>query len=226
MAVVRPAIQGYLCTVVKMKKQLLKLQEMKNVLKRSLAVVVLSIATLASISSKEFYMEVKKVDDRTVDLIIEKTSQPVDISFVDAAGMVLYKYSYKELPTSIKRYNFKDLPKGTYYFKVESATRIETIPVVVTQSETVISSDKKDIIYKPHFRVDGDVVSVNLLNIDEADVQISIVDQTTNSMVHQEILQGKKSIGKRFDFSSVNDRRVYRLEVTHLGNTYYKTVSL
>ncbi|EKF55231.1 hypothetical protein I215_08301 [Galbibacter marinus] len=199
---------------------------MKNIIKRSLAVVVLSIATLASVSAKDFDMEVKKVDDRTVDLIIEKTSQPVDIAFVDANGVVLYKYSYKELPTSTKRYNFKDLPKGTYYFKVESATKIETIPVVVTQSETVINSDKKEITYKPHFRVDGDVVSINLLNIDESVVDIKVFDQTSNSLVHQEILQGKKSIGKRFDFSSVNDRRVYRLEVTHLGNTYYKTVSL
>lgn len=199
---------------------------MKNIIKRSLAVVVLSIATLASVSAKDFDMEVKKVDDRTVDLIIEKTSQPVDIAFVDVNGVVLYKYSYKELPTSTKRYNFKDLPKGTYYFKVESATRIETIPVVVTQSETVINSDKKEITYKPHFRVDGDVVSINLLNIDESVVDIKVFDQTSNSLVHQEILQGKKSIGKRFDFSSVNDRRVYRLEVTHLGNTYYKTVSL
>lgn len=199
---------------------------MKNIIKRSLAVVVLSIATLASVSAKDFDMEVKKVDDRTVDLIIEKTSQPVDIAFVDANGVVLYKYSYKELPTSTKRYNFKDLPKGTYYFKVESATKIETIPVVVTQSETVINSDKKEITYKPHFRVDGDVVSLNLLNIDESVVDIKVFDQTSNSLVHQEILQGKKSIGKRFDFSSVNDRRVYRLEVTHLGNTYYKTVSL
>lgn len=199
---------------------------MKNIIKRSLAVVVLSIATLASVNAKDFDMEVKKVDDRTVDLIIEKTSQPVDIAFVDANGVVLYKYSYKELPTSTKRYNFKDLPKGTYYFKVESATKIETIPVVVTQSETVINSDKKEITYKPHFRVDGDVVSINLLNIDESVVDIKVFDQTSNSLVHQEILQGKKSIGKRFDFSSVNDRRVYRLEVTHLGNTYYKTVSL
>jgi len=199
---------------------------MKNIIKRSLAVVVLSIATLASVSAKDFDMEVKKVDDRTVDLIIEKTSQPVDIAFVDVNGVVLYKYSYKELPTSTKRYNFKDLPKGTYYFKVESATKIETIPVVVTQSETVINSDKKEITYKPHFRVDGDVVSINLLNIDESVVDIKVFDQTSNSLVHQEILQGKKSIGKRFDFSSVNDRRVYRLEVTHLGNTYYKTVSL
>lgn len=199
---------------------------MKNVIKRSLAVVVLSIATLASVSAKDFYMEVKKVDDRTVDLIIEKTNQPVDIAFVDANGMVLYSYSYKELPSSIKRYNFKDLPNGTYFFKVESSTKIERIPVVVTATETVINSDKKEVTFKPHFRVDGEVVSVNLLNIDESIVDIKVIDQTTNSLVHQEVLKGKKSIGKRFDFSSVNDHRVYRLEVTHLGNTYYKTVSL
>lgn len=199
---------------------------MKNVIKRSLAVVVLSIATLASVSAKDFYMEVKKVDDRTVDLIIEKTNQPVDIAFVDANGMVLYSYSYKELPSSIKRYNFKDLPNGTYFFKVESATKIERIPVVVTATETVINSNKKEVTFKPHFRVDGEVVSLNLLNIDESVVDVKVFDQTTNSLVHQEVLKGKKSIGKRFDFSSVNDQRVYRIEVTHLGNTYYKTVSL
>lgn len=199
---------------------------MKNVIKRSLAVVALSIATLASVSAKDFFMEVKRVDERTVDLIIEKTNQPVDIAFVDANGMVLYSYSYKELASSIKRYNFKDLPNGTYYFEVESATKIERIPVLVTDNETVIKSDKKEVTYKPHFRVDGDIVSLNLLNIDESAVVIKVIDQMTNSIVHQEVLQGKKSIGKRFDFSSVNDRRVYRLEVTHLGNTYYKTVSL
>ena len=199
---------------------------MKNVFKRSLAVVVLSIATLATVSAKDFYMTVKKVDNRTVDLVIEKSNQPVDIAFVDAQGMILYSYSYKALPTSIKRYNFKDLPNGTYYFTVESETKVERIPVVFTEKETVIKSDKKEITYKPHFRLDGDVVSVNLLNMDESVVDIRVYDQTTNSLVHQEVLQGKKSIGKRFDFSSVNDSRVYRVEVTHLGNTYYKTVSL
>lgn len=199
---------------------------MRNVIKRSLAVVVLGIATLASVSAKDFDMEVKRVDDRTVDLIIEKSNQPVDIAFVDANGMVLYSYSYKELPSSIKRYNFKNLPNGTYFFKVESSTKIERIPVVVTATETVIKSDNKEVTYKPHFRIDGEVVSLNLLNIDESVVDIKVIDQTTNSLVHQEVLKGKKSIGKRFDFSSVNDSRVYRLEVTHLGNTYYKTVSL
>jgi len=199
---------------------------MKNVFKRSLAVVVLSIATLASVSAKDFYMEVKKVDDRTVDLVIEKSNQPVDVSFVDANGIILYSYAYKTLPTSVKRYNFKDLPNGTYYFTVESETKIERIPVVVTKTETIINSDKKEVTFKPHFRVDGDIVSINLLNMDESEVDIKVVDQSSNSLVHQEVLQGKKSIGKRFDFSSVNDRRVYRVEVTHLGNTYYKTVSL
>lgn len=199
---------------------------MRNVIKRSLAVVVLSIATLASVSAKDFFMYVKKVDDRTVDLVIEKTNQPVEIAFVDSNGVVLYSYSYKELPSSIKRYNFRDLPNGKYYFEVESTTKIERIPVVFTQNETVINSDKKEIVYKPHFKVDGDMVSVNLLNIDEAAVDIKVFDQTSNSLVHQEVLKGKKSIGKRFDFSSVSNRRVYRLEVTHLGNTYYKTVSL
>ncbi|WP_417359215.1 DUF3244 domain-containing protein [Galbibacter sp.] len=199
---------------------------MKNVFKRSLAVVVLSIATLATVSAKDFYMYVKKVDNRTVDLVIERSNQPVDISFVDASGMILYSYSYKTLPTSIKRYNFKDLPNGTYYFTVESDTKVERIPVVFNENETVINSEKKETTYKPHFRVDGDIVSLNLLNIDESVVEIKVFDQSSNSLVHQEKLQGKKSIGKRFDFSSVNDHRVYRLEVTHLGNTYYKTVSL
>src|SRR5690606_8947643 len=147
----------------------------------SFPVVVLSIATLATVGAQDFYMHVTQVDHRTVGLVIEKSNQPDDIAFVDAQGMILYSYSSKAVQTSIEGYNSKDLPDATYYITLESETKVERIQVVFSERETVIKSDKKEITYKPHIRSDGDVVSVNLLNMDESVVGFKVYDQTTNS---------------------------------------------
>ncbi|MDG3583781.1 MULTISPECIES: DUF3244 domain-containing protein [Galbibacter] len=197
---------------------------MKKTIKNSMLVVILSVMTLAMARANDFYLSVKKDDNRTVDLFIEKTNQPLAISFVDARGEVLYNYKYKELPTNVKRYNFKNLPTGTYYFVVESETKIEKVPVVLSENETVVKRGKTTTIYKPYFRKDNNLLSVNMLSIDESPVDVKIYNETTNQLIHEEVLKGEKSLGKRFDFSNVNG--VYRFEVTHKGNTFYKTVSL
>eukprot|EP01095_Lingulamoeba_sp_RSL-Kostka_P000954 TRINITY_DN11280_c0_g1_i1.p1 TRINITY_DN11280_c0_g1~~TRINITY_DN11280_c0_g1_i1.p1 ORF type:complete len:199 (-),score=31.30 TRINITY_DN11280_c0_g1_i1:33-629(-) len=198
---------------------------MKNTLRNSMLVVVLSIATLAMTRANDFYLSVKKDDNRTVDLFVEKSNQPIAISFVDAKGEVLYNYEYKQLPTNVKRYNFKGLPTGTYYFVVENEIKIERVPVVFTDGETIVEREKEEVTYKPYFRKDGSVLSVNMLSSDMSPVTVKVYNETTNELVHEEILKGAKSVGKRFDFSNAQ-KGSYRFEVTRKGNTFYKTVSL
>lgn len=188
-------------------------------------VVVLSIATLGMIRANDFYLSVKKDDNRTVDLFLEQTNQPVAISFVDAKGEVLYNYEYKELPTNVKRYRFDGIPAGTYYFVVEDDIKIERVPVVFTVGETIVKREKEEVTYKPNFRKDGAVMSVNMLSPDEAPVSVKVYNETTNELVHEEVLKGSKSLGKRFDFSKA-EKGSYRFEVTRKGDTFYKTVSL
>ncbi|MCX2680492.1 DUF3244 domain-containing protein [Galbibacter sp. EGI 63066] len=198
---------------------------MRKIIKNSMLVVLLSIATLATTRANDFYLSVKSDDSRTVDLHIEKIDQPLSISFVDARGEVLYNYKYKELPTSVKRYNFSGLPTGTYYFVVESETKIEKVAVVFTDDKTIVKRKEEKVTYKPYFRSDNNFLSMNMLSIDGSPVGIKVYNDNTGELVYKEVLQGKKSLGKRFDFSRV-DKGIYRFEVKHKGNIFYKTVSL
>ncbi|MCM5661548.1 DUF3244 domain-containing protein [Galbibacter mesophilus] len=198
---------------------------MKNTLRKSMLVVVLSIATLAMTRANDFYLSVKSDDNRTVDLFLEQSSHPMSISFEDARGEILYNYNHKSLSTNAKRYKFDDLPNGVYYFVLEDDIKIERVPVLFTNTKTIVETGKVETVYKPYYRVDNNMVSVNLLTIDETPVEIKVYDEATNALLHEEVLKTGKSVGKRFDFSSARYES-YRFEVTHNGNTFYKTVSL
>ncbi|MCF8715991.1 DUF3244 domain-containing protein [Joostella atrarenae] len=198
---------------------------MKNTLRNSMLVVLLSIATLGMARANDFYLSVKKGDNRTVDLFVDHKDQPIAISFVDAKGEVLYNYNFKDLPENVKRYNFKGLPTGKYYFIVENDIKIEKVPVIFTDDNTLVDRENEEVIYKPYFRNDNGIVSVNMLSIDKSPVFVKVYDESTNELLHEEILKGEKSLGKRFDFTNV-EKKSYRFEVTRKGNTFYKTVSL
>ncbi|QLE01838.1 DUF3244 domain-containing protein [Galbibacter sp. BG1] len=198
---------------------------MKNTLRNSMLVVVLSIATLAMARANDFYLSVKSGDNRTVDLFVEQSNHPMSISFEDARGEILYNYDYKKLPSSAKRYKFDNLPNGTYFFVLEDDIKIERVPVVFTNTKTIVEREKGEIVYKPYFRKDNNVISVNILTIDQSPVSIKVYNERTNALVHEEVLKTGKSVGKRFDFSTIGAGS-YRFEVVHNGSTFYKTVSL
>lgn len=92
-------------------------------------------------------------------------------------------------------------------------------------SEYKVSNDnEKEAKSKPYFRVDKAVVSVNMLTIDEAPVEIKVYDKY-NNLLHRETLKGEKSTGKRFDFSEAA-KGTYVIVVKHKGSTFTETLEM
>lgn len=71
---------------------------------------------------------------------------------------------------------------------------------------------------KPYFRTHKDVLSVNMLSLDESAVQIRVYN-AHGTLIHCETLKDQKSLGRMFDFSGAAEGR-YRVQVRYKGKTY------
>ncbi|TRZ41787.1 DUF3244 domain-containing protein [Robertkochia solimangrovi] len=197
---------------------------MKKLISRIMLVALFTIATVTMARASEFYLSVKQDDCRTIDLILPKADQPLKISFTDEEGEILYFDEKSNFSSNIRRYDFNSLPNGDYFFVVESETKIAKVPLTFVEGKTIIAADKEETIYKPYFRVENKVISMNMLSIDETPVEVKVYD-SSDILLYDEVLTGNKSLGKRFDFTKAS-RGDYKIVVKHDGNTFYKIVSL
>ena len=77
---------------------------------------------------------------------------------------------------------------------------------------------------KPFVRVKNQLVSVNILNLDASAVKVSVLDKNL-TVLHTEVLKGKKSLGTQFDFSNVK-KGEYTIVVEYKNKKFFETVKL
>ncbi len=193
---------------------------MKKFLKSTVA-IALFFATATGMANEPKIILTSENDSKT--LVLEMDSQQVSkIIMMDENARTIYSENIQSTDY-IKKFNFKDLAVGTYYFTVENALSSVVYTLDVNSKDVKIANTTKNIT-KPIFRKVGDKVYVNLFNADQRKVDIEILDNQRN-VVFKESTRGELIVGKAFNFEKAV-KGSYTIRVNDGEETYYQNIKI
>lgn len=175
---------------------------MKNLIKRSLVIVMLFTVIVTAASSTDSSVKFTVVNSKLIDLKLENSDGDILISVKDINGEVLYSENYKGLNYS-KRYDLTTLPKGDYFFEIEGQTKIKLMPFEVSSKNVSFDKEIETIYYKPTVRQEGEMVYVSKITFSEDEsLTVSLYDENLNEL-YRENVRGSMSIGKVLNISKL-----------------------
>ncbi len=190
---------------------------MKNTLKLT-AVIALMLATTVSMA-----MEPKvsaNGANKSILFEMEASAEPMWVRLVDAQDHIIYKEKANQYVSFVKRFDLNKLDNGIYYIEVEND--IKEISYTFSLEEVGVEIVKRKEKSKPIFTQKGDMVFLNLLNLDLESVEISVLDSEGRSLF-SESSEGEQIVQKAFNFKNAFSDS-YTLVVENAEGTYYEAV--
>ncbi|WMI66549.1 hypothetical protein RBH94_05155 [Aestuariibaculum sp. YM273] len=177
---------------------------MKNavkILKNSLLVLALS----TSLISSAIEVSVSTINDEITNTAFTLNNVEAGdlLSIKDVNGATLYSEAIKKAGTYKKGFDLSALPNGNYFFEVEKALEIKTVPFTVNFENVTFNKNEETITYKPFLKQDNGMLFISKLAPQHETLKINIyVDNNSEyELIHSEKIKGIQSI-----------ERVYRLE--------------
>jgi len=193
---------------------------MKNLIKRSLVIVVLFTTLLGN--AKEI-SSLRNLDDKkTTMLTLLNVKEGNQLFIKDVYGLVLYKESIIDSGEFIKGFDLTSLPDGEYYFELDKDLEITVIPFEVKMNTVEFVKEKETTIYKPYITIKENRVFVSKLSLDKQPLEIKIYyDHNSGSydLIHSETIENTMNIQKAFRLLK-NEKGNYKLVLKTEGHTF------
>jgi len=178
-----------------------------NTIKKGFLMLTILVTSL-SFANEDASIIIKNDADKT-SLTLKDVKPGNVLSIKDENGMTLYKESIKTAGDYTKGFDLTELPNGTYTFEVNKDVKISSIPFTVAPEGVSINKEDEKVFFKPITRVEGNLLYVTKLSLDESPLTIDIYDESTSSSepIHSETIENSKVI-----------ERVYELKNLEYGN--------
>ena len=176
-------------------------------------------------------MNVKAADELDIrindqhNLIVELQSieKGAVLSLLDASGQVLFKDRFFNEKSYSKILDFENLADGTYSLQLDKEYSISTSVIKKTGSDVIIDKAEYTFVYKPIYKVAGDMIGLYLANPEESNMQIEIFDNYGESVGY---FKSRDLILKRsLDFSNVPAGN-YTVVIKTKRNSFTKTFTV
>jgi len=150
---------------------------------------------------------------------LDAQSNKTTLKFLDKEEHIIYRENFSNGIFS-KKIDLKLIENGIYSFVMENELRsvVYTIDVNSTGVKIIERIEHN----KPFFRKKGDLVYVNLLNVNTDDVVIEVYDNN-GEILFNEIIENSLIIGKVFNFKKAKNGN-YTVIVKDKGTSYYKNI--
>ncbi|WP_066223195.1 hypothetical protein [Formosa haliotis] len=188
---------------------------MKKVMTLSICLLV-TITSIASNFTPSFSYDEGK--NKEITLTLDNVKEGQLLSVKDEHGFVLYKKEFEKTGNSTShKFDFTDLPNGTYYFEHEKAYQVKIIPFKVHFGDVTFDEANVKTIYKPVVRVKDNNIYFSKLELNRDDVEVRIYFEEDKGnyykLLHTETIEDTTKV-----------ERVFSLSKNHAGN--YKIVTI
>jgi len=192
------------------------MKTMKKVMLSGMIVLLLSANAIA------FEDSLKVNDTKSFNLVLNNVSSTTQITLKDARNTILFKESVNKGEDFKKTFNMELLPAGNYKVEIEDATRIKELTVDIGNDENVATVSLNKEVFKPVVTERGEKVYVSQFSPEKSPLYISIYN-SRNELVHEETLEGKMDLGKKFNFSKAQ-KGEYRFYLESNGESFDQLV--
>lgn len=192
---------------------------MKKIFKCT-AVLALLFTTATAFANEPKISVTPQEDSKSIIVRVDASASESHIKLIDNDYRTLYAEQLSDADY-VKKFNLKDLEKGTYYLEVENGKK--SVQYAIEVKENIISVGKiQENSAKPVFRKVGNKIYLNLLNVDLNTVRVKVFNGG-NQEVEDQIFNGYLIVDKVYNFEKAlkdtysvvvqDGKKVYRLSI-------------
>ena len=134
---------------------------MKTILKFSLAILAVMIATGAHAIGGDFLVNVKKGTGKEILFSVNEI-QKATVTIYDEHHNVIYSETATGKNGIVKAYSLEEFPQGVYFLEVETKLKKVTHEIIVSKDESVLSRKSVAEVYKGDLKIKNEnVATVN-----------------------------------------------------------------
>ncbi|MDF4204854.1 hypothetical protein PXD56_17935 [Maribacter sp. SA7] len=187
---------------------------MKNLVKFT-TVVAFMFATVAGMAREPKLNLLSAGKAKSVVLTMNASTKGVQVKLMDSDLNVIYSEKMTEGQFS-KKLNLKDLSDGVYFLSADDNMTAYSYTIVLDNDNVKIVESDEEI--KPFFRKTNNMIFMNYLNLDRADMSIKIYDTESRTVFTQEVAD-ELIVEKAFNFTDAFPG-TYTVTVKSAGKTY------
>lgn len=182
------------------------------------------IALFATTSLFAFEDSVKVNGKNTFNLFIQEITSETHITLKDQNNMILFDESINTSAQFAKTFNLELLPEGDYNIVIENGVRIKTLPFSFTSGGIQLQEKKMLEYFKPFVNKRGSRVFITQYSPSCDPLHVTIYN-LHDELVYEDMLKGKKDLGKIYDFSK-SSPGTYRIALESKGMSSEHLVDL
>jgi len=181
---------------------------MKNLIKKSLLIIVVLTTIVMTGKGLENGVNLKLVDAKTVNLTLQNRDGDLQIRVKDNQGHILSSENFEGIVFS-KKYDLTTLPQGDYFFEIEGHTKIKLMPFKVSLKSVEFDNKIETVYLKPTVRRDEDLLFISKVSFNNEPLTIILYDENDSALFNEE-LKGDVTLGETLNISKLNNGN-YRL---------------
>ena len=188
----------------------------------NIAVVVIFLTTGFNVYAAD-RIDVKIQENNTLLVEVGKAEQGAYLVLEDMNGEILFKDSFINRALYQMTVNLSTMPEGTYFLRLDKEYAVLTSIIVKTETGLQVKEGTSEIAFKPRFKVENDMVLVQLTNPSEIPTKLRVYT-SSGELVGE--CEGRKSIFKKtLDFSQMPVGE-YVIRILNGDNSYIKKVQI
>lgn len=192
---------------------------MKKVLKFTTVVAFMFVTVISK--ADDFKSSLATTENgKNLIFKLDAASEETKIKLVDNNGILIYSEDISGQIGYFKKFNLNNLEKGIYSMKIEDSMTVIMYTISLSDTDIRIIERKENT--KPVFRKKGEMVFLNLLNLEKEDVQIKVYD-SANRIVFSERLKNDMIVEKAFNFANAY-KDTYTVMVKNSNDVYYEHI--
>lgn len=179
---------------------------MKNFLKITLMILSVFTASVVKADDAELLVKVAKENSKWVSFITNDAQQ-INLTLSTANEELLFEESTKTVGNRFKTYDLSALPKGAYVLRMESATKVTTYQINITEENALLSEPVVVEIKRPKFVKDKDMVTLDLNGTCAGEVEVLIYNEY-NEKLHEDVYRSQNKVTTKYDISKTTSREL------------------
>lgn len=172
---------------------------MKSFFKISLVVLAVLSASIAQADDMELLVKVAKENSKWVSFVTND-SQQIDLTLSTSNEEVIFEERTKTVSNRFKTYDLSSLPNGTYVLKMESATKVTTYQINITEENALLSQPTVLEVKKPKFAIENNMLTLDLNGACAGQVEVLIYNEY-NEKLHEDVYTSQNHVTRKYDTS-------------------------
>ncbi|MDE3741381.1 T9SS type A sorting domain-containing protein [Maribacter polysaccharolyticus] len=194
---------------------------MKRIMKISLSAAFLFFTTIGMANEMDLRISPNK-ESKTLLFNYTNSTTDAELRFVDGEGNVIFTESLEDNSEYSKKFNLASLESGVYFLEVEDAIKETEFTITLEDSTVAIKSRSEKT--KPVFYEKEGMVYLNLLNLEQEDITVSVYDINERAVV--KTISGNEAIVKKaFNFKDAHKGQ-YTIKVKKGIDTFYEGINI